>query len=175
MAAEQSIRRDRAALKLAAGLGLVAGAVLLAAAPWPVGIATLAPPAVAYAAVFDWSLRRPDAFPAPAAFAVGLLLDVLSGPAFGLGALACVLAHFAAAGQRRFLAPRGLGHAWLAFALTALALAPIAWIVATLVAFQLQPVGPILAQTVLTAAVYPPIALGFAAVRAAIGLGGRSP
>ncbi len=174
MAIEQAYRRDRAVMKLAVGLGVTSLSVLLAAAPWPFALATLAPPAVAHAAVFDWSLRRPDACPAIGAFAIGLLLDVLSGPVFGLGALTCVIAHYVAAAQRRFLGPRGLGHAWIGIGLAAVAIAPFAWTVASLYSLQAQPLGPSLALAALTAAVYPPIAILFAGVRAAVGLGGRA-
>lgn len=173
MAGERALGRDRPWLKLLAGLGLIALAVMLAAAPWPFALATLAPPAIAHAAVYDWSLRRPDAFPAMAAFGIGLLLDVLSGPVFGLGALTCVAVHYSGAAQRRFLGPRGIGHAWIGLGLTALAVAPLAWIVASAYVVQTQPIGPTLAQAALTAAVYPPLAMAFQAVRLAIGLGGR--
>jgi len=173
MAGDQTARQDFRASKILAGLGITAFAVLLAGAPWPFALATLAPAAVAHAAVFDWGLRREDSFPAMGAFAIGLLLDVVSGPIFGLGALTCVIAHYAAATQRRFLGPRGLGHAWIGFALTAFILAPIAWTIASLAMFQTQPIGPTLAQATLTAALYPPLALIFAGIRSAIGLGGR--
>ena len=175
MAAERVAPRSGAWLKLAPGLGLTALAVLLAAAPWPFALAALAPPAVAHAAVYDWSLRRADALPAAGAFAIGILLDVLSGPVFGLGALTCVVTHFAAAAQRRFLAPRGIGHAWIGLALTAIAIALIGWTIASAYVVTAQPFGPTLAQAALTAAIYPPLAVVFAGARTAVGLGDSSP
>lgn len=174
MAADRAHGREWRWLKRAAGVAIVMLAVTAAAAPWPFSLATLAPPAVAHAAVFDWSLRRPDALPAMGAFAVGLLLDVVSGPVFGLGALTCIVAHYSGAAQRRFLGPRGIGHAWIGLALTALAIAPLAWIAASAYVVQAQPIGPTLAQAALTAAIFPPLALAFAGLRAAIGLGGRT-
>ena len=172
MPAESALSEGRPWLKFMAGLSLTTLAVLLAAAPWPFSLATLAPPAVAHAVVFDWSLRRPDAFPAFAAFALGLLLDVVSGPVFGLGALTCVTAHFCAATQRRFLAPRGIGHAWIGLGLTALAIACISWLIASAYGISTQPFSPTLAQAALTIALFPPLAFLFRAVRNAIGLGG---
>lgn len=173
MARERVARQEHAWLKLPVGLLATTAVVLFAAAPWPFALATLAPAAAAHAAVFDWGLRRPDAFPASAAFALGLLLDVVSGAVFGLGAMTCVMAHYAAAAQRRFLGPRGLGHAWLGLALAAFVLAPIAWAAASAYVVKFQPVGPVAAQAALTAALYPPLAVAFAAVRTAAGMGGR--
>jgi len=148
-------------------------AVFIAAAPWPFAWASLAPPAVTLAIVFDFSLRRPDAFPPISAFALGVLLDVLSGPVFGLGALTAVAVHFAAAGQRRFLSPRGIAHAWLGLALAAIAIAAVSWIIASAYRSAVQPFGPSLAQAALTAAAYPLAALAMGGVRKALGLSGR--
>ena len=156
--------------RLAAGFGLTALAILLAAAPWPFALAALAPPAVAHAVVFDCSLRRPDALPAPLAFIIGLLLDVLSGSVFGLGAVTCLAAHGSAAAQRRFLSPRGIGHAWIGLALTAVAIAGIGWTIASAYSVLLQPVGPSLAQAALTVALYPPLAILLQTARLACGL-----
>lgn len=173
MADRRRASRAKPWLRLAVGVGLTAFAVLLAAAPWPFSLSALAPAATAHAAVFDWSLRRPSALPGVGAFAIGLLLDVISGPIFGLGALTCVLAHFSAAAQRRFLAPRGVGHAWLGLALTAVAIAAFGWIAASAYMVAIQPVGPTLAQAALTIALYPPIAIAFGLVRAGFDLGAR--
>lgn len=173
MAGDRVMRDDLGWLKIAAGVVSTAAVLLFAAAPWPFALATLAPAAVAHAAVYDWSLRRPDALPAVAAFALGLLLDVVSGPVFGLGAVTCVLAHYVAAAQRRFLGPRGVGHAWIGLGLTALALAPIGWTIASAYVLKFQPVGPAFAQAALTVAIYPAVAFLFGGVRAALGIGGR--
>ena len=175
MAADRAMRADWAWVKLPLAFVATATAVLLAGAPWPTDMATLAPAAVAYAAVFDWALRRPDAFPAGAAFALGILLDVVSGSVFGLGAMTCVLVHYAAAAQRRFLGPRGLGHAWLGMAFVAFAVMLLAWAAASAYVARLQPAGPALAQAALTAALYPPLAIAFAGLRASVGLGRRDP
>ncbi len=175
MAAEQSISRDRVWYAGPLALLLVAMTILLAAAPWPLMFATLAPAAVAHAAIYDWSLRRPDLFPAIFAFLLGFLLDVVSGDIFGLGALTCVLAHYGAAAQRRFLARRGLAHAWVGLAATALLIAPVAWVVASAYVGQAQPLGAVVALTLLTAALYPAAVYAFRTVRAVAGLGERAP
>lgn len=154
----------------AVGVGITAVLTLLAAAPWPLAIIGLAPPAIAHAAIFDLALRRPEAMPVFGAFIIGLLLDVVAGPIFGLGAITALGAHFAAAAQRRFLAPRGLGHAWIGMAATALALGTGAWLVASLYSIHVQPLGPTLAQVALTAALYPPVAILLKIVRSAAGL-----
>lgn len=171
--------RDRAHMRpwfaMAIGIGFTALLTVLAAAPWPIAVVGLIPPAIAHAAIFDFALRRPEAMPILGAFAIGVLLDVIAGPIFGLGALTALGAHFAARAQRRFLAPRGLAHAWIGFGATAVALGLGAWMLASLYFVHVQPLGPSLAQVALTAALYPPMALFLNAVRAATGLGSRRP
>ncbi len=157
----------------AVGVGVTAVLTLLAAAPWPTAIIGLAPPAIAHAAIFDLALRRPEAMPVFGAFIIGILLDVVAGPIFGLGAITALGAHFAATTQRRFLAPRGLAHAWIGLAATALALAAGSWLVASLYFIHVQPLGPSLAQAALTAALYPPVAILLRTVRTAARLRNR--
>ena len=80
---------------------------------------------------------------------------------------------FAATTQRRFLAPRGLAHAWIGLVATALALGAGSWLVASLYYIHVQPLGPSLAQVALTAALYPPVAILLRIVRSAAGLRNR--
>ena len=75
----------RPCFAFAVGVGFTAALTLLAAAPWPIVIVGLAPPAIAHAAIFDLALRRPEAMPIIGAFMIGILLDVVAGPIFGLG------------------------------------------------------------------------------------------
>ena len=157
----------------AIGVGFTAALTVLAAAPWPIVIVGLGPPAIAHAAIFDLALRRPEAMPIIGAFMIGILLDVVAGPIFGLGAITALSAHFAATTQRRFLAPRGLAHAWIGLVATALALGACSWLVASLYFIHVQPLGPSLAQVALTAALYPPVAILLKSVRLAAGLRNR--
>lgn len=157
------------------GVGITAVLTLLAAAPWPIAIIGLLPPAIAHAAIFDLALRRPEAMPIIGAFIIGILLDIIAGPIFGLGAITALGAHFAAMTQRRFLAPRGLAHAWIGLGATALALGVVAWVAASLYFIHVQPLGPTLAQVALTAALYPPVAILLRIVRSAAGLRNRRP
>lgn len=173
MADSRIMAQDRGWLKLALGIWIVALTMLAAAAPWPFALAVLLPPAVAHAAIFDWSLRRHDALPAGAAFGLGLLLDVIGSGVFGLGALTCVVVHYVAAAQRRFLGPRGLIHAWIGAGLMAILVAIVSWTAVSAYSFEAQPVRLILTQTLLTAAAYPILGLFYGAVRSAVGLGER--
>jgi len=76
-------------------------AMILAAAP--VGLPSLVP-AVALAGVFFWSLFRPASMPAPSAFGLGLLQDLLGFAPLGVGVLVLLLAHAGALRARRALA-----------------------------------------------------------------------
>lgn len=173
MAVSGTMGRDLGWLKPLLGVGVVALTMLAAAAPWPFALAVLAPAAVAHAAIFDWSLRRPDVLPAFAAFGLGLLLDVIGSGVFGLGALTCVIVHYVAAAQRRFLGPRGIIHAWIGASMMALLVALVSWLAVSVYAFEAQPVRLILTQTALTAAAYPLLAAIYGGVRNAFGLAGR--
>jgi rod shape-determining protein MreD len=50
-------------------------------------------PNLAVMATFYWAIYRPDLFPAPAAFALGLWLDLLTGTPIGINALVLLLVH----------------------------------------------------------------------------------
>ena len=148
--------------------------IVLASAPWPVMFVALLPAAAAHAAIYDWSARRPDAYPAVMAFLTGFLLDIVSSGVFGLGALTCVCAHYGGAAQRRFLSGRGFAPAWLGLALTAVMIAPVAWVAASIYVGQFQPVGALFALTLLTAAIYPAVALALGGLRRVLFLDARA-
>ncbi len=115
--------------------------------------------ALAVAAVFFWSLFRPASMPAVAAFAIGLLADLLGQWPMGVGAVTLLVAHGAAARMRRALVRQGLPVVWLAFLATAAGVAGLAWGLASLLTLRLLPAAPALFQAALSAGLFPPLAL----------------
>ena len=140
-------------------------ALTMAAGAGPTGLPALVP-AVALPQVVFWSVFRPGAMSPPAAFVVGLLLDLLTLAPLGTGALTMLVAHGLAVAWRRFLARQGFFMAWLAFCGFAIGAAAMGYVLAALLSFSLPPVGPALHQAVLTACLYPAFALALGRLHA---------
>lgn len=112
-------------------------------------------PLLPIAAVYYWALYRPDLLPAPVAFLLGLMVDILSGAPLGVYALAFTLAHGVLRRQRRFLVGKSFAINWLGFALVAVGGSAMAWLLTSLI--HGAPVGAagLLFQTLTTVAVFP--------------------
>ena len=145
-------------------------AMLMLLTEAPVGFADQAMllPAVALACVYFWSLFRPAAMPPPVVFLLGLLFDLLGYEPLGLGPLTLLAVHGLALRWRGALARQSFPIVWLTCAGFAAGAAALGWTLTTLLSVRLLPVGPALFQAVLTAALYPALAILF--IRAHRGL-----
>ena len=115
--------------------------------------------AVALACVFFWSTYRPDSMPPPAAFALGLLTDLLSLAPLGMTVLILLIAHGVALRARRFLVARGFLMVWLAFLGVAAGASLVGWALSCALSFRLLPITPALLQFGVSAGFYPAFAL----------------
>jgi rod shape-determining protein MreD len=120
------------------------------------------PPAVTLIAVWFWSLFRPASMPPPAVFALGLLLDLVGYLPLGVGVLTLLTAHGIALLWRRFVIEQGFALAWLAFLPIALGGAVMVWALTALLSLRVLPAGPALFQALMTAALYPVLAIPLA-------------
>ncbi len=129
----------------------------------PLGIADQAAllPAVTLACVYFWSLFRPAAMPPPVVFLIGLLLDLLGYLPLGVGVLTLLAVHGLALRWRGVLTRQGFLAVWLAFAGFAAGAAALTWALTAVLSFRLLPPAPALFQAVLTAALYPALAILF--------------
>jgi rod shape-determining protein MreD len=129
----------------------------------PLGIAGQATllPALAIGCVYFWSLFRPAAMPPPVVFLTGLLLDLLGYLPLGVGVLILLAVHGLAVRWRPVLTRQGFGAVWLVFAGFGTGAAALSWALAALLSFRLLPLGPVLFQALLTAALYPVLAVLF--------------
>jgi len=118
-------------------------------------------PAVTLACVYFWSLFRPAAMPPPVVFVLGLLLDLLGYLPVGVGILTLLVVHGLALRWRRILTRLGFLPVWLAFAGFSIGAAALGWVLIAALSFRLVPVAPALFQAVLTAALYPALAILF--------------
>lgn len=115
-------------------------------------------PCLALVGVFYWSAYRPDLFPATAAFLVGVFYDILSGGALGVHAMIFLLTQGVVATQRRFLLGAPFVVVWLAFMFIAVAAGLAAWALGSLLEGAVAPVRPLALATLITLAIYPPLA-----------------
>ena len=99
--------------------------------------------------------------PPPVVFLIGLLFDLLGYLPLGVGALTLLAVHGLALRWRRLLTRQGFLSVWLAFAAFAAGAAALGWVLTALLSFRLLPLGPALFQAVLTAALYPALAVLF--------------
>jgi rod shape-determining protein MreD len=135
--------------------------MLLSAAPIIADQAALLP-AVTIASVYFWSLHRPAALPPPVVFLIGLLLDLEGYLPLGVGVLSLLIIHAIAVRWRDPLLRQGFVLNWLAFAGIAVGIALLGWTLTALLSVRLLPVAPAMFQAVLTAALYPALAMLFA-------------
>nr|WP_294549324.1 rod shape-determining protein MreD [uncultured Rhodopila sp.] len=131
------------------------------------GQATLLP-AVALCSVWFWSLFRPESFPPPLVFLIGLLLDLLGYLPLGAGVFTLLCVHGVALALRRGLARRGFVWIWLVFALIASAASLAIWLLVMLLDFRLLSPRPAIFMAVLTMAIYPALAVPFAAAHRSV-------
>jgi rod shape-determining protein MreD len=136
--------------------------MLLTEAPFGVADQTWLLPAVALASVWFWSLYRPAAMAPPVVFAIGLLLDLLDWLPVGAGVLTLLIAHGVALRWQRVLARQGFSRVWLAFAAVAAGAAMLEWLATAVLTWQLVPPEAMAFQAVLTAVLYPALAIPFA-------------
>lgn len=140
--------------------GLVPAATLVVTvvlAVLPLGIPGLhaVTPFLALAAVYFWSIYRPELLPVWAAFLVGLLQDLLTGSPLGLTALVLVLVRALAVSQRRTLLGQSFGVEWAGFLMIAAGAGAAGWLLACIYDSAVLPAAPFAVQWLLTTALYP--------------------
>lgn len=132
------------------------GCVFISVVPLHTPGFALATPGFALMAVFHWSIYRPELLPQSAVFALGLLLDLLSGtPYVGVSALMLLLVRTGVLMERRYFVGRTFAVLWLAFLVTAAAVGALTWAVVGLLRGELLGTPPFVFETALTVACYP--------------------
>jgi rod shape-determining protein MreD len=85
-------------------------------------------PSLPLIAVYYWTLYRPDLMPPAAAFAIGLLTDVLTGAPLGVNAFVFIVVHGLVNLQRKFFEGRPFSIVWLGFTVVAAGAFLLAWL-----------------------------------------------
>jgi len=120
-------------------------------------------PNFALMAVFYWAIYRPDLLPPTAAFAIGLLQDILVGTAPGTTALVLLLVRAGVVTQGRVFRTKSFLVTWWGFAMVALGAGVLKWILAAGLNFTLLNPMPGIFQFALSVALFP--FLGWLCVR----------
>lgn len=138
-------------------LGTLLGMLAIAA---PLGLPGQAEllPGFALAAVFFWSVFRPDAMPPAVVFVLGLIADLLGFAPLGVRVLILLFTYGLALRWRRRLANQQFAVVWLVFVAVAAVAAGLEWTFDSALAFRALPMGPAVFQFALTAGLYPPLA-----------------
>jgi len=132
--------------------------VLVASMPLYIGHVGAVMPPLGVAAVFYWSVYRPDLMTYGAAFAVGLVADIVSGAPLGASALAVLAVRRLVLAQRRFLIGKPFHVLWSGFALSALCASTVSWCAASLYLVHAIDPLPLAARTVVSIVLFPAVA-----------------
>jgi rod shape-determining protein MreD len=152
-----SIRLDRAA-RNTAPFAFSFILVLIGAVPWPLLGISLVAPMLALITVFYWTIHRPAVMPPAAAFALGLVQDILGGAPIGLNALVLVAVHGLVASQRRYFVQKSFLIVWAGFLVVAAGAGFLAWAVASIYFGVLVGPDPLIVQYLLNLCAYPALA-----------------
>lgn len=131
-------------------------------APLPSAAPTTIAPLFSLAAIFYWTVQRPDLLGNGLILILTLLLDAASGMPLGLTALALFATRLVLLAPRRFLSSRSFAVLWACFSLVALLLLGLRWVIACLFWQEALPLRPVLFEILLTIAAYPLVSLALA-------------
>ena len=125
-------------------------------------------PAVALGCVWFWSVYRPGALPPLVVFPIGLAMDLMGYLPLGVGAFTLLAVHGIATAMRRSLSRGGFTWVWIVFAGAATAASLTIWLLVMLLSFRLLPPYPAIFTAIVTIAIFPLLAVPFAAAHRTI-------
>lgn len=129
--------------------------LLVLAFPLPVPAAAELRQGWVLAAVFFWTVYRPNSMPPSVCFALGLLTDLLGPEPPGLTAIVLLAVHGTAHRHRLRLLRRGFAAVWLSFAAMALVATAAQWALTAALDLRLLPLFPALLTATLAIGLYP--------------------
>ncbi len=149
------IHRVDLGARMAAPMALSILLVFLTVLPVPIPGFAAVTPAMTLIAVYYWTIYRPDLLPAVGVFAIGFLLDAMSGTPLGVSPLVLLGVQFAVGSQRRFFYGATFLVEWWGFMLIAPGALAAAWILSSLYFGAWIPLRPLGFELLLTVALYP--------------------
>ena len=142
--------------------------MLLSQAPLQITGQAAMLPAVALGCVWFWSLFRPQSLPPPMVFVIGLLLDLLGYLPLGVGSFTLLVVQAVALAVRRSLARRRLVWIWVCFGGVATIASLLIWLLMMLLTLRLLSPYPAAFTAVLAMAMFPCLAVPFAAAHRSV-------
>ncbi len=109
--------------------------------------------------LYYWSIYRPSLIPVIILFALGLIVDFVSGFPIGLHAALFVILHLIVKRQRLFLMGQPYPMFWMGFAIVTTFVFVAQWLFFSLVNFQLMALNEIIASNFTTILFFPFIAM----------------
>src|SRR5205823_3551423 len=116
-----ALQRMDALARKVVPFGLTFALMLFALTPTQVPGFSHLTPMYSLAAIYFWSIYRPDLIGYGTAFGVGLMEDLLTGAPLGSSALVLLLCQYLVFRQPKFFNAKPFGIFWAAFAVVALA------------------------------------------------------
>lgn len=110
-------------------------------------------------AVYYWAIYRPTLIPIAYVFALGILMDLLSGLPVGLSALLLVLCKAIVQSQRAFLMGQPYVTVWIGFALISLVHIILLWMAISLQAWAFMPITSVIVAAGFSILLFPLISL----------------
>ncbi|MDJ0948629.1 MAG: rod shape-determining protein MreD [Alphaproteobacteria bacterium] len=149
-------------------LGITFVLVLVETLPLPMpGMGAVAP-ALSLIALYHWAIYRPDLMPAIGVFAVGALLDVVTGASLGVNTLVLLIVYAMALSQRRFLLDKPFSLIWAGFVLTAVFAGLLYWVILSLLNNALLNPTRLIVQLGITVAIFPAVSWLLARLQQAV-------
>lgn len=112
-------------------------------------------PALALAAIYFWTIMRPDLMPPAAVLAIGLAEDLLSGGPPGLWAAGFLAAYVLINRQRKILVELSGAGSLIAFTGAVLLAGATAYVLASAIYLRFVPLPPLLLESFVTVILYP--------------------
>jgi len=132
--------------------------VLATATPLYIGHIGEVMPQLGVIAVFFWVIYRPDLMTYGAAFAIGLVADIVMGAPLGITALVLIVVRRVVLAQRRYFIGKPFHVLWFGFAMIAIPAALLGWLIASIYLFDGLAIQRVLVQAGLTIIMFPPTA-----------------
>jgi rod shape-determining protein MreD len=156
---DSSVHSFQSAMRLCVPHVLTLFFVLLNVAAFSLPFSAMLKPDFVLAAVFYWAVFRPTLMPPAATFALGLLMDLLSGTPAGFYALTYVAVHWIIRDQRRFLMGQPYMTMWTGYAIVCVATGIMQWLLFAAIQFTIPDILPLLFKTAMGIVTFPVLVL----------------
>jgi rod shape-determining protein MreD len=139
-------------------VGLTLLLMLFAQTPTHLPGLARATPMYGLAAVYFWSIYRPNLMGYGAGFGLGLLEDLLTDAPIGIDSLVLLACQYVVFHQQKFFNAKPFGVMWAAFAVLAVGAGLLKWLLIGLISTAFTRFGDVTMSVLLTVAIYPIVA-----------------